>query len=93
MGDQRLSDADIGDILDNYLLQQNGNKRSPSPFDPSEALFGGDTFSALPSLWPHDTVVGFWRSALRPACVWRFTVLQRTSRWQVVWDGTAASRL
>ena len=63
MGDQRLSDADIGDILDNYLLQQNGNKRSPSPFDPSEALFGADAFPALPSLWPHDNVVGFWRSA------------------------------
>ena len=46
MGDQRLSDADIGDILDNYLLQQNGNKRSPSPFDPSEALFGAGRVSS-----------------------------------------------
>jgi hypothetical protein len=71
MADTRLSDADIGDILDNYLLQQNGNGkgRPPSPFDPSEALFGSDAFPALPSLWPHDNVVvGFWRSASPPAC-------------------------
>ncbi len=78
MVDQRLSDADIGDILDNYLLQQNGNKRSPSPFDPSEALFGADAFPALPSLWPHDNVVGFWRSAQLSACRWHSTVPHTT---------------
>ena len=59
--DTRLTDADIGDILDTYLQQQsyNGNRARPlSPFDPSEALFGADAFAPLPGFWHTDAAVG-----------------------------------
>jgi hypothetical protein len=66
MVDTRLSDADVGDILDNFLSNHHfaGCKvRANSPFDPTEVLFGTDPLAAFPNGWQAEPkppeVVGF----------------------------------
>lgn len=66
MVDTRLSDADVGDILDNFLSSHHfagGRVRASSPFDPSDVLFGSEALPPLGNGWPADPkaadVVGF----------------------------------
>ena len=61
-----LTDTDVGDILDNYLLSSyphNGpcKARPSSPFSPAEALFGKDNGPIIASPWqqPAKEPVGF----------------------------------
>lgn len=56
MGAGLLTDNDVGDILENYLLNsypQNGSSkgRPPSPFSPTDALFGKDNGPLLAGPW------------------------------------------
>lgn len=56
MGAGLLTDNDVGDILENYLLNsypQNGpcKARPPSPFSPTDALFGKDNGPVLTGPW------------------------------------------
>ena len=56
MGAGLLTDNDVGDILENYLLNsypQNGpcKGRPPSPFSPTDALFGKDNGPVLTGPW------------------------------------------
>ncbi|BDA50540.1 hypothetical protein COCOBI_16-2160 [Coccomyxa sp. Obi] len=56
--DAHFSDADVGDILDNFLLHHNhpaGRPQVPSPFDPNDVLFGSDPLAALPDGWQPDS--------------------------------------
>lgn len=51
-----LTDTDVGDILDNFLLSSyphNGpcKGRPASPFSPADALFGKDDGPILSSAW------------------------------------------
>ena len=61
-----LTDTDVGDILDNYLLSSYPHNvpckaRPSSPFSPTEALFGKDNGPILASSWqqPAKEPVGF----------------------------------
>ena len=61
-----LTDTDVGDILDNYLLSSyphNGpcKARPSSPFSPADALFGKDNGPIIASPWhqPAKEPVGF----------------------------------
>lgn len=64
--DARFSEADVGDILDTFLLHHHhpvGRSQAPSPFDPSEVFFASDPLGNLPEAWQPDVkdavVVGF----------------------------------
>lgn len=68
--DTRFTDADVGDILDTFLLHHNhpgARSHAPSPFDPSDVLFESDPLTNLPETWHSDAkdavVVGFSRCA------------------------------
>ncbi|KAK9917946.1 hypothetical protein WJX75_009996 [Coccomyxa subellipsoidea] len=62
--DTRFTDADVGDILDTFLLHHNhpgARSHAPSPFDPSDVLFESDPLTNLPETWhsdAKDAVVG-----------------------------------
>ena len=69
--DAHFSDADVGDILDKFLLHHNHPaERSPVPslFDPNDVVFGSDPLTALPDGWQPDSkdavLVGFVSTCL-----------------------------
>ncbi len=80
--DTHFSDADVGDILDNFLLHHNhpaGRSQVPSPFDANDVLFGSDPLTTLPDGWQSDSKdavgVGFLSTCLA------------TRESEIVWHG------